>query len=248
MRLQPVAPPKIEGWDMTGVSFPCREIGGDYYDFIPLPGQRLGVLLGDVEGKGVAAALVMVKFSVEARVCLLTEPDLAAAVGKLNAVMNRVDLSDRFVTLAAVVLDPSTHTATLVNAGHPLPLLWRRVTGAVEEAAPVEASGPPIGLFEGSDYTCRQVRLEPGDGLVLFSDGVTEARGKSGDFFGEAGLADHLVRSTASDLRGAETLRRLVRRLLDFQDGPLRDDATLLLLAPHAGRVRGPGEAAGPRS
>jgi serine phosphatase RsbU (regulator of sigma subunit)/pSer/pThr/pTyr-binding forkhead associated (FHA) protein len=179
--------PHVPGYAFYAHYEPAREIGGDYYDFIPLPGGRLAVLLGDTAGKGVAAALVMVKFSVEARVCLLTEPDLAAAVSKLNAVMSRADLAGRFVTLAAVVLDPATQTATLVNAGHPSPLLCQHATRAVEEAAPVEVAGLPVGIADGQDYACCQVQLNPGDRLVLFSDGITEAMDAQDHQFGKKG-------------------------------------------------------------
>src|SRR5262249_52410767 len=137
LALLPRCLPSVLGYEFFAHYEPAQQIGGDYYDFIPLPDQRLAILLGDVAGKGVPAALVMAKFSVEARVCLETAFGLAAAVSKLNAHMARADLSDRFVTLVAVVLDPATHTATLVNAGHPSPLLIRYATGAVEEAAPV---------------------------------------------------------------------------------------------------------------
>src|SRR5262249_22217036 len=153
---------------------PAQQVGGDYYDFLALPGGRLAVLLGDVAGKGVAAALIMAKFSVEVRVCLEAEPDLAAAVTRLNSVMTRAALSDRFVTLAAVVLAPAAHTATLVNAGPPSPLLVRHATGAVEEAAPLEVAGPLIGVDAGHVYAGREILLQPGDHLVLFSDGVTD--------------------------------------------------------------------------
>jgi serine phosphatase RsbU (regulator of sigma subunit) len=111
--LLPPGPPDVPGYAFHAHYEPAYEVGGDYYDFIPLAGRRLAVLLGDVSGKGVAAALVMVKFSVEARVCLQTEPDAAAAVGKLNGLMTRAAMPDQFVTLAAAVLDPAAHTVTL---------------------------------------------------------------------------------------------------------------------------------------
>ncbi len=181
--LLPQRLPEVPGYEFYAHYESAQEIGGDYYDFIPLPQQRLAVLLGDVAGKGVPAALVMVKFSVETRVCLQTETELAAAVSKLNALMTRAALSDRFVTLVAVVLDPATHTATLVNAGHPSPLLFRHATGEVEKATPIEVAGPPIGIIDGYEYARCEVQLLPGDGLFLFSDGVTEAMDAQGHQF-----------------------------------------------------------------
>jgi serine phosphatase RsbU (regulator of sigma subunit) len=175
MALLPQGLPDLPGYQFFAHYQSALEVGGDYYDFIPLPGGRLAVLLGDVAGKGVPAALVMAKFSVEARVSLQSEPDLSAAVNRLNALLTRAPVSDRFVTLAAVVLDPAAHTLTLVNAGHPSPLLVRRATGAVEEAAPADLTGPPVGVRDGIAYASRALSLQPGDALVLFSDGVPDA-------------------------------------------------------------------------
>ncbi len=175
MALLPQRLPDLPGYQFFAHYQSALEVGGDYYDFIPLPDGRLAVLLGDVAGKGVPAALVMAKFSVEARVSLQSEPDLSAAVNRLNALLTRAPVSDRFVTLAAAVLDPAAHTLTLVNAGHPSPLLVRRATGAVEEAAPADLTGPPVGVRDGFAYASREASLGPGDALVLFSDGVPDA-------------------------------------------------------------------------
>ncbi len=211
----------------------AQEIGGDYYDFLPLPGQRLAVLLGDVAGKGMPAALIMAKFSVEARVCLDSEADLAAAVRKLNVLMKRVAVSDRFVTLAAVVLDPATHTATLVNAGHPSPLLARHATGKVEEAAPVEVAGPPIGVVEGYPYASCEVQLLPGDGLVLFSDGVTEAMDVQGRPFRTKGVHAILESEKFSPY---ETGERLIRAVKQHASGCSQNDDITLVCFGRAGR------------
>jgi sigma-B regulation protein RsbU (phosphoserine phosphatase) len=220
--------PDVPGYDFFAHYDSALEVGGDYYDFIPLPGGRLGILLGDVAGKGVAAALIMVKFSVEARVCLLTEPGLAEAVNKLNAVMKRAALADRFVTLAAVVLDPATHTATLVNAGHPSPLHTRHATGAVEPATPVAVSGPPLGIFEGDSWGSCQVSLEPGDGLVLFSDGVTEAEDAEGRQFKTMRARAVLEGGPASSREAGERLIRAVER--HAAGCPQHDDITVVCL------------------
>jgi serine phosphatase RsbU (regulator of sigma subunit) len=180
--------PDVPGYEFWSHYEPAQEVGGDYYDFIPLPGQRLAVLLGDVSGKGVPAALIMARFSVEARVCLEAESDPAAALTRLNAIMMRTGLADRFVTLAAVVLDPATHTTTLVNAGHTVPLLFRHATGQVEEVPPAEVGGPPIGIVDQHVYVSREARLLPGDGFLLFSDGITEAMDGEGRQFRTKGV------------------------------------------------------------
>jgi serine phosphatase RsbU (regulator of sigma subunit) len=204
--------PKVPGYEFSAWYEPAHQIGGDYYDFIPLPEQRLAVLLGDVAGKGVAAALVMVKFSVEARVCLEREPDLPAAVSKLNDLMNRVSLSDRFVTLIAMLLDPATHTVTLVNAGHPSPLLCRYATGKVEEVAPSRDSGPPIGIADGHLYTGREAQLQPGDNLLLFSDGVVDALDVQERPFRTKGIHAVLEKERLTAIEMGERLKQAVKR------------------------------------
>jgi phosphoserine phosphatase RsbU/P len=171
----PLRLPEVPGYEFFAYYESAFEIGGDYYDFIPLPGQRVAVLLGDVAGKGVAAALLMAKLSADARFCILTEPEPAAAVAKLNSLMTQSGIADRFVTLVAAILDPGSHTVTLVNAGHPSPLLYHRATLSADEATSNEVAGFPIGVLDGFEYASCQVGLEPGDCLLAFTDGVTEA-------------------------------------------------------------------------
>ena len=171
----PLRLPEVPGYEFFAHYEAAYEVGGDYYDFIALPRQRVAVLLGDVAGKGVAAALLMAKLSADARFCMLTEPDSAAAVSKLNSLMNQSGIADRFVTLAAAILDPVSHTVTLVNAGHPSPLIYRRATRTVEEATSNAAAGLPIGVLDDFAYVSCQVGLEPGDCILAFTDGVTEA-------------------------------------------------------------------------
>jgi serine phosphatase RsbU (regulator of sigma subunit) len=171
----PLQPPVVPGYEFFAYYQAAQAVGGDYYDFIPLPQQRVGVMLGDVAGKGVPAALLMAKVSSDARFCMLTESGPAAAISRLNAMFHTAGLTDRFVTLAAALLDPAVHTVTLVNAGHPSPLLYRRAAGRLEAAVSTEVTGLPLAVQDGYVYTACQVRLEPGDSILMFSDGVTDA-------------------------------------------------------------------------
>ena len=189
LALLPQALPEVPGYRFFAHYQAALAVGGDAYDFVPLPGGKMAVLLGDVAGHGVAAALVMAKFGVEVRVCLELEADPAVAVTRLNAQMMRAGMPDKFVTLALAVLDPVAHTVAVVNAGHPSPLLLH-AGGAVEEVAPAEFAGLPIGIADGYPYPCRSVRLEPGDRLLLFSDGVSDALGGNERFFGAGGIRD----------------------------------------------------------
>jgi serine phosphatase RsbU (regulator of sigma subunit)/pSer/pThr/pTyr-binding forkhead associated (FHA) protein len=194
----PADVPSIAGYEFFAHYQSAREVGGDYYDFIPRADQRLGILVGDVAGKGVPAALVMTRFSAEARACLRTEVDLAAAIRQLNAQMEPLSLIDRFVTLVSLLLEPATHTVTVVNAGHPSPLLLRRRNAALEEIAPRAEAGPALAVEQGCAYAKRQVTLEPGDSIVLFSDGVTDAMSAQGRQLGIKGLRAVIQRSQAS--------------------------------------------------
>ncbi len=117
----------------------------------------------------------MAKLSADARFCILTEPDPATAITKLNALIHQCQITDGFVTLAVAVLDYRSHTVTLVNAGHPSPLLYRQATRTVADATSNRMSGLPLGVREGVEYTSCQVALEPGDCILAFTDGVTEA-------------------------------------------------------------------------
>src|ERR1700730_15901357 len=151
----PLRLPEVPGYEFFAHYESAFEVGGDYYDFIPLPRQRVGVMLGDVGGKGVGASLLMAKLSADARFCMLTEPDPATAVTRLNSLMNQSGISNRFVTLAVAILDHRSHTVTLVNAGHPSPLIYRRATRTVEEATSNELCGLPVGVLDGrEDFPC----------------------------------------------------------------------------------------------
>ncbi len=168
--------PKVAGYEFFAYYQPAQAVGGDYYGFIPLPQGRLAVALGDVAGKGISAALLMAKLSSDARFCFMAEPNPGKAVGKLNDLLYEfTSPMDRFVTFAAIVLDPARHVVTLVSAGHPSPQLWRKSNAALQDAMPKTTAGLPLGMVEGCAYDSCQITLQPGDNLILFSDGVTDS-------------------------------------------------------------------------
>jgi sigma-B regulation protein RsbU (phosphoserine phosphatase) len=167
--------PQVSGYEFFSYYEPAFEVGGDYYDLISLSGNRVAILLGDVAGKGVKAALLMAKLCADARFCMLTEPDPAVAITKLNSLISQSGIAERFVTLVAAILDPESHTVTLVNAGHPAPLFYHRATRTVGEAISNQAPSFPLGVMEGFEYVSCQVSLEPGDSILAFTDGVTDA-------------------------------------------------------------------------
>lgn len=174
--LLPESLPELAGYEFFAHYAAALTVGGDYYDFIPLPQRRLAVLLGDVAGKGVSAALLMARLSAEMRACLMVEEEPAAAIARLNeSLYPHTQRTHRFVTLTAAVLDLDRQEVTLVNAGHLPPLLYRRSTDQFTEALPRALSGTVLGMDRGLTFESYRVPLQPGDCLLLFTDGVCEA-------------------------------------------------------------------------
>ena len=193
----PEAPPNVEGYDFFDFYEPAKHVGGDYYDYIPLPGNRLAIILADVSGKGVPAALLMAKLSAEMRYSLLSEPTPAEAINVVNRSFDRSDWEDRFVTLAAAVLDPQENEVTLVNAGHMPPLL-RHASGVVEPVGD-DITGVPLGVSEDFEYEQMKLNLAPGESLTLFTDGISEAMNSARDLYGLSRLQSQ-VESTDGDV------------------------------------------------
>jgi serine phosphatase RsbU (regulator of sigma subunit)/pSer/pThr/pTyr-binding forkhead associated (FHA) protein len=181
MSFLPKKPPVVNGYEFFAHYESAQEVGGDYYDFVPLPGPRFGIALGDVAGKGVPAALLMAKVSSDAKFCMLTELDPADMMYRLNELMQEAGMLDRFVTLAVGLLDPVHHQVVFVNAGHLPPLIYRKATGVLDEATDRHVAGYPLGVAEGIPYEAVTVELQPGDVVALFTDGVTEAKNRNDD-------------------------------------------------------------------
>ncbi len=177
----PSAPPVIPGYKFFDFYDPAKAIGGDYYDYIHLPNNRLAVVLADVAGKGVPAALLMAKLSAEARVALATCPTPGAAISQLNNVFAHV-LQDRFITMVVCVLDTARHEVVLVNAGHMPPFL-RRHDGQVLPVGE-DAAGVVLGAVPGFEYEEFQMPLAKGDCLVVFTDGISEAMNDANELYG----------------------------------------------------------------
>ena len=185
----PSSLPQVAGYEFYAYYEPALAVGGDYYGFIPLPQGRLAVTVGDVAGKGIAAALLMAKVSSDARFCFLAEPNAGKAVGKLNDQLYPfTSPMDRFVTLAVVVLDPARHVATLVSAGHPSPQLTRKDNFVLQDVVPKATAGLPLGMVEGCVYDSCQISLQPGDNLLLISDGVPDALDARNNAFSAKGV------------------------------------------------------------
>jgi phosphoserine phosphatase RsbU/P len=180
--------PQIAGYEFYAHYESALEVGGDYYDFIPLPNNRLGIMIGDVAGKGVPAALLMAKVSADARFCTLTEPTLADAIGKLNEQMQEAGQLDRFVTFAGCLLDLQDHSLSVVSAGHQPPVVYRSATKSFEDGCTRDQAGLPLGVVDGISYQFNTVTLGPSDTVVLFTDGASESKNVQEKDFGMEGV------------------------------------------------------------
>jgi phosphoserine phosphatase RsbU/P len=202
----PSTAPHIAGYDFFEFYEPANQLGGDYYDYVELPGDRLAVVVADVSGKGISASLLMAKLSAETRFFLASEPLPAKAIGRLNRAFCQSGWEDRFVTMVLAVLEPQRNEVTIVNAGH-LPPLLRRGPGNVTAVGEAETR-LPLGVDAKVEYAPYTLSLAPGDSLVLYTDGITEAMNVQDELYGPKRLLNLL----ATD---ADRVSLLGRRILD---------------------------------
>mgnify|MGYP000883690516 CR=1 FL=1 len=227
----PRSVPKVAGYEFFAHYNAAYEVGGDYYDFVQLPGNRLAVVVADVSGKGVAAALMMAKFSGDTRFCILTEDAPAPAADALNQLLCDAGIEEKFITLGLGILDPSTGRVTVSSAGHP-PLLVKRKAGHVDALA-IDKIGFPLGTFDDAVYQQEEVVLEPGDVAVFYSDGITDAQDPNGKPFVSAEV-DRLKNSLEELVGGPEAIGKgLLQHIREFSAGARQfDDMTLVCLGP----------------
>jgi len=224
--LLPSGTPEVAGFDVYGLNLPATEVGGDYFDWIPLDGRGLAVALGDVTGHGVPAALLMshlrASFHAEAR----PGTGECAITVAMNRSLARAAQAGRFATFFLVRFDREGGVLRYCNAGHNPPLLVR--AGAIEE---LMATGLPLGMIEDTDYTEESRAFAPGDTLVIYSDGVTEAPNARDQEYGE----ERLQRKVLELLGQGAGARRLVEGILEdvrafARDRLSTDDVTIVVV------------------
>jgi sigma-B regulation protein RsbU (phosphoserine phosphatase) len=223
--------PMLPGYEFFAHYMPARTVGGDYYDFIPLPDGRQGVLLGDVSGKGVPAALLMARLSGEARVSMLTQANVASAITHLNEQLMQANLEDRYVTLSAAVIDPKTHRVDIVSAGHLSPFVFRHATKKLEKIFEKDTGDFPVGWVPGHQYTSYSVELNPGDSMFVYTDGIEDAQPTSGDRFLEDGVVRTVNAMMAPNkaLHAREIGDRLIKAVqLHVGNHPQFDDIAIV--------------------
>lgn len=228
--LLPSCAPQVRGYDLHGINVPTMDIGGDYFDYLPLENGRLGIVVADVSGKGIAAALIMATF----RAALRLEARRARLVTGVVERVNRLLLDSigpsRYVTALYGILDPATGAFDYVNCGHNPPMLLR----ADGSRALLDRGRPALGMPVHGSREAGRVRLEPGDMLAIYTDGVVEPFAPSGDEFGETRL-EALLRRDAE-----QPASRMVRTVFDETlafagRASHEDDFTLLLVKRNVG-------------
>jgi len=229
-KLLPSQPPKVPGLDIGLYSRSCHEVGGDYFDFINLPNDRLAFVIADVAGKGFGAAIVMAMLREILHIVTTSEHTPASAVSATNRLLVPDMPRGMFITLLYGVLDPATREMTLVNAGHCPPIIWRpRLTGA----RVLDLRGPALGVLEPPRFAeaIRQktLPLEPGDCLCFFTDGVSEAKDLLGEEFGGQRLAQ-ILRDTANQ-PAAKVVDAIMAAVDEHTKGAAQhDDITLVVV------------------
>jgi len=225
--------PVVPGFCFEAHYEAALEVGGDFYDFIPLDDRRLGILIGDVSGKGVSSALYMAKLTSDFRLLAIRHRDPALLVARVNDLLCERSCCGMFVTLCYSVLDVSEGSLTYVNAGHIPPFLWNAGDPGRTVRMLRERGGPPTGIMPGLAYQVGQLTLKAGDRLLLTTDGLTEAMNDAGERFGIPRL-EGVLREAASSCR--ETREAVLRSAEAFVGKtPQSDDLTFLLMGREDG-------------
>lgn len=226
-RFWPNNPPNMDGIEVSAVSVPATQVGGDYYDFINLSEEKLGIAIGDIAGKDVSAALLMATTRSALRVqAEETSRSLSDIFYQLNNAIYRDTAPEKFLTLFYGILDPKNRQLKYINGAHNPPIIYNSDTHLTNL---LDVGGTLVGMFSGTDYEDGIVQLYSGDTLVMYTDGITEASNLEGELFAEDRLHD--IIKGATDLNARELLGTIQREVNDFSLGvPQQDDMTLVVV------------------
>ena len=219
LSLFPAWTPDISGFEISGLCIPCREVGGDWFDYIPLPDGKLGLVLGDVSGKGTGAALLM--SSARSIIRMFAERGLPPGEVLFN--VNRILVADlprtRFITMIYAIIDPTTKSIEFSNAGHLPPIFIDSNDLRFLDSD----SGLPLGIQDGS-FAEQRVEMSSGSRLLLYSDGITEAMNSVSEEYGDERLKEHMTNPAAS-------IQSLLDSVNVFLNGsPASDDMTVVMI------------------
>jgi sigma-B regulation protein RsbU (phosphoserine phosphatase) len=224
-RLLPQHVPQIDGWEITASWQPASGVGGDCFDAIRFGESRLALSIADVVGKGIPAALLMSNLQAAVRAFASDATEPQALCQQVNRILCGNIAEGRFISFFYCVLDGASGLLTYTNAGHYLPMLVR-ADGSI---ARLGEGGPVLGVLADAEYAQAQVSLIAGDRVVLFTDGLTEARNDADEEFGEERLLEAIVHHRACSAPALQA--RLADAVATFTGGQLQDDATLIVLA-----------------
>lgn len=220
----PERPPSVEGFDFFDYYRAANRVGGDYFDYIALPNEQVAIVVADVVGHGVAAALLMAKLSAETRFSLALESRPGKAMARLNEMFGEENFDGRFVTMVLAVLDPKSGEVAIANAGHPRPLL-RRTDGKVEELS-ARVSGLPLGIVSDVEYGESIARLAPGESITIYTDGISEAMDATGHMYGTQRIRERVAASEDGPRTAGNALIAGVRTFVGRE--PQADDMCLV--------------------
>jgi sigma-B regulation protein RsbU (phosphoserine phosphatase) len=222
--LLPATPEGLSGVSIAALSIPCYEVGGDYYDFLQLPDDELGIVIGDVSGKGVGAALIMSSLQAALRVAAPLEDDMAMLLARLNTFVFNATHGRKYVTLFFGRYTRSSGLLQYVNAGHNPPYV---VDG--ESVKVLATTGRPVGILPDSEYETGSITLASGTTLTLYTDGLNEATNADDDEFGNLRLAELVRDASHGDVTSMP--RRVLAAITEFEAGtPPTDDKTIVVL------------------
>ncbi len=222
-KLLPKGPPVVAGYGIAGLSEPAKRVGGDYFDFLELGKNRLGLCVADVSGKGITAALLMSNVQATIRSQGRLAPDVGTCVAQSNDMLHASTDSDKFVTMFYGVLDTETHRLEYCNAGHNPPIMLSGQNGPVL----LEAGGPVLGVVPGFPYQRGEAEFRPGETLLVYSDGFSEAMNQRLEEFTDERLRA-LAEANAS-LPPARLLETILNEVTEFcGDAPQTDDMTIM--------------------
>lgn len=222
--LLPTTHPLLDGWELWLYTRPANEVGGDLVDFIPLEDESMGLTLGDVAGKGLGAALLMAKLQATLRALAPGHKKLDTLGKAVNHILCRDGLKNRFATLIYLQIKAQSNSVQLLNAGHMPPMVIRG-----QEISELAQGGPALGLTPAAEYTQHETALNPGDWLLVYSDGLTEARDLEDHFYGEQRLEKILLQKP---WHSVEELGRALISDVDRFAGSAQpsDDLSLILI------------------
>lgn len=217
--------PQIPGFDISGINIPSEMVGGDYYDFIPIIENQVGIAIGDVSGKGIPAALIMASFRASLIAEIRNNYAIRSIMFKVNNLLFESTAQDTYVTAVYGVLDTKNRIFTFTNAGHNAPIL-RHAKGEMEY---LTQGGIALGIFENSKYEERPLGLNPGDIMLFYTDGVTEAKNEKEEEFGTKRLKQ--VINDSYHLSASEIQNRIYQAVKNFTGNlPQADDLTMIVI------------------